>query len=132
MAINKRLSRDIGVTTEYHRIKSVTINYVVNQCIIILEEYLNKEFRDKAKNIESVKLKIDDYIKKSNIEDEALKKSFIEKAEILRSKNEDDLNAKFFVKETSIILDYIPEDLTIGGIYKELTKLEEYSNSKEV
>ena len=133
MAIKKEILRDSGITTTYHRIKAIVINENLNQCLVTLEEYLDEEHRNTAKDVNNIKNQINElYHKAEHTKDEDTSKALIEKATVLQNSNLDNFKAKFFVKETNIALDYIPEDRTVSGFYNELKKLPEYTNSEEV
>lgn len=133
MALKKKITRDTGITTTYHKIKSIDINEIESKCVVCIEEYLDESFRNKAKDINTIKEKINDlYEKAEESNNKETANALIEKANTLMSKNEDSFNLKYFVKEKNIILDYIPEDRTVRGFYNELKKIPEYADSEEV
>lgn len=131
MAMKKEITKDSGLKATYHRIKSIVINELKEQCIITIEEYTDETYREKAKEIDTTRTAIEDiYSQISKTKDTAIANALTEKAETLAKKIENP--ADYYLGETTVTLDYIPEDTTVAGFYTELKRIEQYSDSEEV
>ena len=130
MALNKEITKESGLTTKYHRIAGVAINYNQNQSIITVEDYISEDYRNKAKKIIEVKQQISDlFVKLENADNDELVLALTNKIQQTQIANAELLNKNYAVSTKDICLDYIPESTTYVGFYEELKKLEEYKDA---
>ena len=130
MAISKQIIKQNGLNTNYHKITNIIFNYIYNNTQIVLESYISKEIREKAikkeQILESLKTLSNQY---ESAKDSEIIAALAEKIQILQESNKDILNKNFVADQAIITLDYIPQDTTFEGIYKEIMNLEEYKDS---
>jgi hypothetical protein len=130
MAISKQIIKQNGLNTNYHKIANIIFNYIYNNTQIVLESYISKEIREKGikkeQILENLKTLSNQY---ESAKDSEIIAALAEKIQTLQESNKDILNKNFVADQTIITLDYIPQDTTFEGIYKEIMNLEEYKDS---
>lgn len=130
MAINKEIIQEAGLNTSYHRILDIDINYILNQCILSIENYVSYEYRDKAKKKTEVQNSINSLMEQLNkTTDSTLIESLQEKIINLQESNKELLENDFAASIEKVTLDFIPENCTIEGFYHELMKMDKYKDS---
>lgn len=131
MALNKKIIKDSGLETNYHRITNITINPIYKQCVVSIEEYVSEDMRNKSKQAEDLKNKLSELsFKIENATDNKIKEALINKVNELTKDKSDLLETNFSTGIDKIVLDYIPEDTTYEGFYNEIKKLDKYKNAK--
>ena len=122
-----------GVNTKYHKISDIEINVIENKCIITLEDYMTEDYRKKAKEQEEIKNSISKLIEQANNSNKKdISDGLLPKANKLQENNSDLLDKNYIAGRINIVLDYIPEILTLESFYKELAKLEEFKEAENI
>lgn len=127
MALNKDILEDSGLQISYIRIKEVEILRSDKIARITLEKYISEDFRNQAKNKENLIQSIKNLkAKAESADDKDTINSLLTKAAELEVANSETLNSDYSTGIEIIDLDYIPEDLSMSGIYNELIKTDRY------
>lgn len=122
-----------GVNTKYHKISDIEINVIENKCIITLEDYMTEDYRKKAKEQEEIKNSISKLIEQANNSNKKdISDGLLLKANKLQENNSDLLDKNYIAGRINIVLDYIPEILTLESFYKELAKLEDFKEAENI
>ena len=122
-----------GVNTKYHKISDIEINVIENKCTITLEDYMTEDYRKKAKEQEEIKNSISKLIEQANNSNKKdISDGLLLKANKLQENNSDLLDKNYIAGRINIVLDYIPEILTLESFYKELAKLEEFKEAENI
>lgn len=136
MALQKKIELNNGIVANYHVINQVHFNFLENKTLISLDSYVSKEIRDSHKKIDEVNKSIISLTeqagkaeKDGNLE---LLESLNEKISSLVAQFQDLASKNYTVGTSSIALSYIPEDISLTGLYKVLTSMTEYSKAKKV
>ena len=136
MALSKKIILDNGIETNYHVIKEVHYNFLENKTIVYIDSYVSEDVRNNHKKVKETSDSID---KLSTQAVKAQNESNYELLESLNAKINDlmitykDISDKNYVAGTTkVSLDYIPEDISLVGVYKELKKTDEFSKAKKV
>lgn len=133
MALSVDILKDSGVSSNYHRISKVAINYRLKQCIVTIETYLSEDYRNKAKQANKVKDDIKILKERAkNVKDKSIATSLNTKAINLQKNNASLLSDIYYISRDDISIDHIPEDLTLSGFYTELKKIEEFKEALDV
>lgn len=132
MAMNKEVIEDTGLKTMYHRISKINVDFKNNKAVIEVDNYVSKDYRDKAKKQQDIKFKIDTLIREyeDTQNNNALALSLQEKIQNLQNLNKDLLESEYSAGTTSIELDSLPEDMSYTGFYNELKKLDTYKDAE--
>ena len=132
MAMNKEVIEDTGLKTMYHRISKINVDFKNNKAVIEVDNYVSKDYRDKAKKQQDIKFKIDTLIREyeDTQNNNALALSLQEKIQNLQNLNKDLLGSEYSAGTTSIELDSLPEDMSYTGFYNELKKLDTYKDAE--
>lgn len=136
MALQKEIVLDNGIVTNYHIIKEVNINYVEQQTIIVVNNYVSKDIRENLNRIEELETGIDSF-KTQMQEAEAkgqdeLEKSMRDKLHQLSHEYNEITSKTFEANVDRILLDNIPEDISLSAVYKLLKTTDKYSKAKKV
>ena len=127
MAMNKEITKDSGLTTNYHRISKIEINFISRYCNVIIENYVSEEYRNKAKEADDLRKKLMNLqYQIDNNTDTNLTNALNEKYALLLNNNQELLNTDYAVDTNTITLDYIPQDTSYKGFYEEIKKLNTY------
>lgn len=133
MAFGIKRTALTGVNTKYHKISDVEINVIENKCIITLEDYMTEDYRKKAKEQEEIKNSISKLIEQANNSNKKdISDGLLLKANKLQENNSDLLDKNYIAGRINIVLDYIPEILTLESFYKELAKLEDFKEAENI
>lgn len=132
MAMNKEVIEDTGLKTTYHRISKINVDFKNNKAVIEVDNYVSKDYRDKAKKQQDIKFKIDTLIREyeDTQNNNALALSLQEKIQNLQNLNKDLLESEYSAGTTSIELESLPEDMSYTGFYNELKKLDTYKDAE--
>lgn len=132
MAMNKEVIEDTGLKTMYHRISKINVDFKNNKAVIEVDNYVSKDYRDKAKKQQDIKFKIDTLIREyeDTQNNNALALSLQEKIQNLQNLNKDLLESEYSAGTTSIELESLPEDMSYTGFYNELKKLDTYKDAE--
>lgn len=136
MALQKEIVLDNGIVTNYHIIKEVNVNYVEQQTIIVVNNYVSKDIRENLNRIEELETGIDSF-KTQMQEAEAkgqdeLEKSMRDKLHQLSHEYNEITSKTFEANVDRILLDNIPEDISLSAVYKLLKTTDKYSKAKKV
>lgn len=133
MAFGIKRTALTGVNTKYHKISDIEINVIENKCIITLEDYMTEDYRKKAKEQEEIKNSISKLIEQANNSNKKdISDGLLLKANKLQENNSDLLDKNYIAGRINIVLDYIPEILTLESFYKELAKLEDFKEAENI
>ena len=136
MALQKEITLDNGIVTNYHVIKSVHINYIEQQTVIVVANYVSKDIRGNLDRIKELENGMNSFMSRmqeaeSKGQDE-LEKSMRTKLHQLSHEYNEMTSKNFEANEDRILLDNIPEDISLSAIYKLLKTTEKYSKAKKV
>ena len=132
MAFGIKRTALTGITTKYHKISSFEVDFINKKCIVTLDDYLTEDYRNKAKEQEALMDSIAKLLIQANTSNKDTSNALLLKATKLQEDNKELLDKNFVADKTTIILDYIPEKLTLESFYNELAKLEEFKNVENV
>lgn len=136
MAILKEIILENGIKTNYHRIGEAHFNLIESQALIKIYSYISEEYRNEEKKIDSLTKIINaltlQYNQALNNKDSQMVDSFYNKIEESKIQRDNLLSKQFYVSSSIITLDLIPDDLSLNNLYRLITTLDTYSNSKEV
>lgn len=129
MAFGNKITATTGVSTKYHKISTVYIDFSKGTSTIILDNYLTEDYRKKEKSIEEIRNSINKLTEQAKTNNKDTSTALLQKANKLIEDNQEDLNKNFIASKDTIELNYIPETLTYEAFYKELAKLEKYKDA---
>lgn len=136
MALQKEITLNNGIVTNYHTIQEVHYNFLENKTLIVLNSYVSKEIRDSHKKVDEVEQSIlkltNEAVKAEGKNDIDLLDSINEKINTLATTFQDISSKNYIAGISTITLNYIPEDITLTGLYKALKETKEYSKAKKV
>lgn len=136
MALSKKITLDNGIETNYHVIKEVHYNFLENKTIVKIDSYVSEDVRNNHKKVKETADSIDKLsaqaIKAQNESNYELLESLNAKIADLMTTYQSISNKNYIAVTSKISLDYIPEDISLTGLYKELKKTEEFSKAKKV
>ena len=135
MALQKEIVLNSGITTNYHKIKNVSYNFIESKAIVNIVSYVSKEIRDldTIEDIQNMIQTVTDKMSTLNQEKDAeLIVSLGEKLHDLYHKLNEVNNTRYDAGSSVIELDSIPSDITITNIYKVLKSTDLYSKAKKV
>lgn len=136
MALSKKITLDNGIETNYHVIKEVHYNFLESKTIVKIDSYVSEDVRNNHKKVKETSDSIDKLstqaIKAQNESNYELLESLNSKISDLMTTYQSISNKNYIAGTSKISLDYIPEDISLAGLYKELKKTEEFSKAKKV
>lgn len=131
LALNKEIKKISGLTTKYHKIKSLKIDTIMNTTEIELEEYLDDTYRNLAKKVELEKKSITDLIGQiEKTTDNTIKNALIEKLDRLNNKNANDFNKEYLAGISRVTINKVVNSMKEA--YEELVKLDSYKDATEI
>ena len=136
MALSKKITLDNGIETNYHVIKEVHYNFLENKTIVYIDSYVSENVRNNHKKVketaDSINKLSEQAIKAQNESNYELLESLNAKINDLMITYKDISDKNYVAGTTKVSLDYIPEDISLVGVYKELKKTDEFSKAKKV
>ena len=130
MAFKIDVTKKSGLKISYIKIAKISINYVLKQSIITLEEYISEEFRNKAKEQIELKNKLNELQNQlSTASDTILYQALLTKINYLQESNKELLNSNYSVGIKEVSLNFIPEDTSVKGYYNELKKIDDFKEA---
>lgn len=136
MALSKKIILDNGIETNYHVIKEVHYNFLENKTIVYIDSYVSENVRNNHKKVketaDSINKLSEQAIKAQNESNYELLESLNAKINDLMITYKDISDKNYVAGTTKVSLDYIPEDISLVGVYKELKKTDEFSKAKKV
>lgn len=134
MALKKKIQSINGVTSNYHRIISVNFDMLNNKAVVYIAHYINKDIRDKEKEIVKAEKEANDcyellnnYSLTSN-----QREVYISKLDKLNKILANKINGEYYVDLSEVELENIKNLTNINYIYERLKDLEIYSGAQEV
>lgn len=129
MAFNKKIEKVSGVCTEYHRLATVSIDYINHNTNVELVSYINEDYRNLEKKIENTKQEIAVLIEQCEVaSDRNIADALIEKIDNFNKSIAADIKKEFYIDTTFIELKgFIPT--TITSIYNKLLTLEKFKDA---
>lgn len=136
MALQKEITLDNGIVTNYHVIKEVSFNFIEQQTVIVVNNYVSSEIKSNLNRITELEEGMSSFMSQMQEAEtkgqDELEKSMRNKLHQL-SHEYNSLVSKHFAADTDrILLDNIPEDISLAGIYKLLKTTDKYSKAKKV
>jgi len=136
MALSKKITLDNGIETNYHVIKEVHYNFLENKTIVSIDSYVSEDVRNNHKKVketaDSINKLSEQAIKAQNESNYELLESLNAKINDLMITYKDISDKNYVAGTTKVSLDYIPEDISLVGVYEELKKTDEFSKAKKV
>ena len=130
MAFKIDVTKKSGLKISYIKIAKISINYVLKQSIITLEEYISEEFRNKAKEQIELKNKLNELQNQiSTASDTKLYQALLTKINYLQESNKELLNSNYSVGIKEVSLNFIQEDTSVKGYYNELKKIDDFKEA---
>lgn len=131
MGLIREIKNANGSTANYSRISNILKES--NKIVITLKCYLDESYRNIEKEIESIASSADElmlrnaYLSSLYNADQLTNEDEIKEYEEINNKlaklND---NSKYYLHETTVTLDYIPDtEITFESLYKQLEELEE-------
>lgn len=136
MALQKEIQLDNGIVTNYHMIKQASFNFVEGQSVIQVENYVSKDIRENLKEIDEISDSIDKLLvqadKAERDGDTDLIESLSEKIHTLNHRFNELSIKTFSANSDNILLDSVPEKISLSDIYKLLKTTDKYAKAKKV
>lgn len=136
MALQKEIVLATGVVSNYHKIKSFNVNFMNGTTIIVVDSYVSKKIREKENVLSQIvdNINLLESKKQAAIEtnDVQLEQSLHDKLDLLKEEMTKESIKIHFVHSSTIILNSIPETLSMSNIYNLLKKTDMFSGAKKV